>query len=123
MTVMHRKNERPQGLPQMEINQIMKELKSLRTWVRVIELQRRGYFKNKEKRVLFGDPIPPEDILPLRIATILTISIVILVLIIAASWHLRLFSIIGNILLLMLLVIIMLLPDIIIAKLKKAGKK
>lgn len=107
----------------MEIKDILDQMKLKRTWIRVVELLRRGYYKNKEKRILFGAPIPPGDVLPLRIATWITVSMIFLVLLISASFYLHLFSILIKILLIVLLIIVMFLPDIIIHRLNKAEKR
>lgn len=101
----------------MRITDIVNQMKSKNTWSRVIELQRYGYYKDKEKRILFGAPIPPEDVLPLRISIALSMALVVLVLLVAASFYFHL-SIIIRSTFIILLFILMVLPHLIKSFLK-----
>lgn len=98
----------------MEIKKLMKDISAKKTWSRVAELNKIGYFKDKEKRILFGNPIPWEDILPLRITIALGMVIMVLAIVIASG----MFSMMVNIVLCVLIVILILLPVILRAVLK-----
>jgi hypothetical protein len=98
----------------MKINDMLSQMRLKKTWSRVTELLRRGYYKDKEKRILFGAPIPPEDVLPLRISLVIGMAMIFLVLLISASFYLHLFPIFVNIVLITLLAIVLFLPNIVV---------
>jgi hypothetical protein len=90
----------------MKINDIWGSLLSKRTWIRVDEITRWGYFKNKEKAVLFRRPVAREDVLPMAISNILIVLMILIIMLIA----LNIFSLLINVLLCIVLLVLIFLP-------------
>ncbi len=90
----------------MKAKDVCKSLLLKKTWVRVDEITRRGYFRNNEKKVLFKRPIPKEDVLPMAISNFIVFSMLIIIVIMA----LNIFPLIVKIILGIMLLILIFLP-------------
>ncbi len=98
----------------MKLRKLLDGLSNKETWARVAELNRIGFFKDKEKRILFGAPLPHEYRLPLRTSIVLGVMIVIITIIIAAG----IFIMPVNIILGVLIIALIFMPVILKGSLK-----
>ena len=99
----------------MNTNNLITLLKSKQIWHRVVELNRRGFYKDPEKQILFGSPVPLKDIAPLRISLILTSIIVLFIAVLVIGLALDLLPVPLIIIISILILGLMLLPKLMIS--------